>query len=251
LSHKKIAEEPYQVPIWVITFSDMTTNLLTFFVLLMSMGHVRDETLFDQGQALVFLESVKRGFGITETPDFGNVKIKYYISTPDKLLQVRTIDAKEEELRRIFQKVNRSMATMPSQIVAERTNFSVTNIRFSLGEARLDESAKRFLTEFCSGLQQNADSKTGMLYVLGLADEQLTAKQQLILSARRAQAVAEFLQATLCPQAEPHTQYGVFEPLPKWRIYWWGAGSGGDWVEQDSPVSTLTQILIAVLWPSD
>jgi len=254
-------EEGSKAPVWVITFSDMITLLLTFFVLLVSLGHIRDETLFDQGQRLStysFLQGIKVGFGIRKTPDFGNIKIKYAISTPDKLLQVRTIDAKEEELRRIFQKVNRSMTTMPSQIVTKRTFFSVTGIRFSPGEVTLEKEAKGFLTEFCLGLQQNLDSKSGMgfrsagtLYVLGLAGEQVTEKQQWILSARRAQAVAEFLQATLCPQAEPHTQYGVFEPLPKWRIYWWGAGSGGAWVEQDSPVSMLTQILIAVLWPSD
>jgi len=238
LSRKKISEESYQVPIWVITFSDMTTNLLTFFVLLMSMGHMRDETLFDQGQALEYLESVKRGFGIVETPDFGNIKIKYFISTPDELSKVRIIDAKEEELRRIFQKVNRSMSTMTSQIVAERTNFSITNIRFSPHEAILDESAKRFLKEFCLDLQQNTDSKKKMLYVLGLADEQLPEKQQWILSARRAQAVADFFE-------------GVLPSASGWRVYSWGAGTGGDWVAADSAVSEQSQILIAVLRSGD
>jgi len=250
VSHKKIAEEPYQVPIWVITFSDMTTNLLTFFVLLMSMGHIRDETLFDQGQASTYLESVKRGFGFKEGPDFGNVKIKYFIAGPGELSEGRTIDAKEEEIRRIFEKVNQSMTAMPSQIGAEKTNFSITNIRFSPQEAILDESAKRFLTEFCLALQQDIDLKArgagtlaGMgpgraptLYVLGLADEQLTEKQQWLLSARRAQVVADFLQS-------------AFEPA--WRIYWWGAGPGGDWVGQDSPISRQSQILIAVLRTTD
>lgn len=246
----KATEEGCKVPVWVITFSDMTTLLLTFFVLLVSLGHIRDETLFDQGKQLLtfsFLQEVKAGFGIKNAANFENVKIKYAISTPDELSQVRIIDAKEEELRRIFQKVNRSMNTMPSQIGAERTNFSITNIRFSPHEAILDESAKRFLTEFCLGLQQNADPKTSMLYVLGLADEQLPEKQQWLLSARRAQAAADFLQSVLGgpsgpPEAEP------FEPT--WRIYWWGAGPGGDWVSQDSPISRPAyggQILIAVL----
>jgi len=268
VSHKKIAEEPYQVPIWVITFSDMTTNLLTFFVLLMSMGHIRDETLFDQGQASTYLESVKRGFGFKEGPDFGNVKIKYFIAGPGELSEGRTIDAKEEEIRRVFEKVNRSMTAMPAQIVAGRTNFSITNIRFSPQEAILDESAKRFLTEFCLGLQQNADPKTSMLYVLGLADEQLPEKQQWLLSARRAQAAADFLQSALDENWKlvtgnwlnnyqlPITNYQLPTDAtrPSWRIYWWGAGPGGDWVGQDSPISRPAyggQILIAVLKASD
>lgn len=43
---KRTEESNSAVPLWIITFSDMTTNLLTFFVLLLSMGHIRDDTLF-------------------------------------------------------------------------------------------------------------------------------------------------------------------------------------------------------------
>lgn len=288
MSRKKIAEESYQVPIWVITFSDMTTNLLTFFVLLLSMGHIRDETLFDQGQASIYLESVKRGFGIKETSDFENIKIKYFITGPGDLFEGRTIDAKEEELRRTFTKVDRSMTTMPSQIVAKKTSFSVTDIRFSPGQVTLNESAKKYLAEFCLALQnsprvfssktkggisqQNPDSKAGIIYVLGLADEpdvvgsdpvqgatlidpaeklqqdSRGAGAQWLLSARRAQAVADFLQSALGGRSEPPEG----QPSgPAWHIYWWGAGPGGDWVAQDSPISRLTQILIAVLWAND
>jgi chemotaxis protein MotB len=247
-------EEPPKVPAYIVTYSDMTTLLLTFFVMLLSLASVQDPELFNMGRGS-FIQSV-RGLGLgmlygrKPRPDFGHTKIKYFISTPDKPLLTRTIDAKEEELRRIFQKVNRSMTTMPSQIVAERTNFSVTNIRFSPGESRLDESAKKFLKEFCLGLQQNADSKTGTLYVLGLADEPAeggmdpaqsfapAGKEQWILSARRAQAVADFLGTVLSARGG-------------WRIYSWGAGPGGDWVGQDSPISKQSQILIAVLSTSD
>jgi len=231
----------------------MVTLLLTFFVMLLSLASVQDPELFYMGRGS-FVQSI-RGLGLgmlygrKPVPDFGNTKIKYFISTPDKLLQVRTIHAKEEELRRIFGKVSRSMTTMPSQITTQKTNFSVTNIRFSPGEAALDESSKRFLTEFCLGLQ--GPREAGTLYVLGLASESAaggTEKQQWLLSARRAQAVADFLQPVLDgptgpPEAKPSG--------PGWRIYWWGAGPGGNWVGQDSPISRQSQILIAVLRATD
>jgi hypothetical protein len=35
------------------------------------------------------------------------------------------------------------------------------------------------------------------------------------------------------------------------RIFSWGAGTGGDWVKKDSPISGRSQIAIAVLKPSD
>ncbi len=130
------------------------------------------------------------------------------------------------------------MTTMPSQIVAKRANFSVTNISFSPGKARLNERAKKFLTQFAVDLQQNAGSQEVKLYVLGLAGEEKTEKRQWILSAKRAQAIADFLNDILPSEA-------------KWPVYSWGAGPGGDWVTQDSPIYRQSHILIAVLRTSD
>lgn len=239
---KVIEEKGPKVPAYIVTFSDMVTLLLTFFVMLLSLANVQDPELFDKGRDS-FLKSIgELGlgtlYGRKQGPDFGNIKIKYFIVTPDKSFVGRIIDVKEEEARRIFQKVSRSMKTMPSQIVAEKTNFSLTNIRFPSGDATLNESAKRFLTEFCAGLQQGPDSKAVMLYVLGLAADEPTEKEQWVLSARRAQVVADFLRS-------------ILPSWVKWAVYSWGAGPGGDWIAKDSPISRQSQILIAVLRAND
>jgi outer membrane protein OmpA-like peptidoglycan-associated protein len=220
----------------------MTTLLLTFFVMLLSLASVQDPELFNIGRGS-FVESVRAmGLGVLygrrPAPEFGHTKVKYFISTPDKLFKGRSIDAKEEETRRIFQKVDRSMKSMPSQIVAKKTNFSITNIRFEPGDATLNESSKRFLTKFSTGLQQDTDAGAMKLYVLGLAADEATAKKQWIVSAKRAQAAADFLKDTLLTAEQ-------------WAIYSWGAGPGGDWVQQDSPISRQSQILIAVLRTND
>ena len=231
-------ESSAKVPAYIVTFSDMVTLLLTFFVMLLSLAQVQDPELFNVSQD-AFVEYV-RNFGIgmligrKVTPDFGEVKIKYYISNPDKLSEARSIDAKEEDIRQIFQKVRQSMTTMPSQIVAKTANFSVTNISFSQGGATLNEPAKKFLTQFVLDLQQDQGSKSVKLYVLGLAGDETTEKKQWILSARRAQAVADFLNDILPSE-------------PKRPVYSWGAGTGGDWAAQDSSISRRSQILIAVL----
>jgi len=231
-------EKGPKVPAYIVTFSDMTTLLLTFFVMLLSLASIQDEGLFHKGRAS-FLRSMRQLglgalYGRKQGPDFGDTKIKYFISRPDESFEGRTIDSKGEGLRRIFKNVSRSMKTMPSQIVGKRSNFSVTNIRFAGGSATLNEPAKRFLSEFCLDLQQAADSKAIKLYVLGLAGDEATEKEQWVLSARRAQAAAEFLQNILAPGT-------------KWSVYSWGAGPGGVWVGQGSPISRESQILIAVL----
>jgi chemotaxis protein MotB len=266
---KAVEEGRSKVPGYIVTYSDMVTLLLTFFVMLMSLSSMQDPELFNKGRG-AFVESVRAlGLGMLygrkPSPDFGDKKIKHYISDPDELYG-RTIDAKEEEIRRLFKQVTQLMTTMPSQIIAERTDFSVTNIRFAPGEATLDEPAKKFLTEFCADLQQDSDLIThagsgagfplggnprGILYVLGLAGDEETERQQWVLSARRAQAAAEFLQETLPPEAGPHAGYSSPEFSVPWHICWWGAGPGGDWVTQDSPISKNCQILIAVLKAGD
>ncbi len=244
-----------KVPGYIVTFSDMVTLLLTFFVLLLSLADVQDPELFNIGRDS-FLESFKYfGLGMLLGKQvmlgFGETKTKHLTNDPDDPSEVRTIDEERERIRQILEKISRSMTTLPSCIVAERTDFSVPNVRFSAGNATLNEPAKKSLTQFCLDLQQKPDSKTGTLYVLGLASDKTTEKKQWILSARRAQVVADFLRNILSLRSGSQTAYDAFSLPLKWNIYWWGAGPGGDWVSQDSPISRRSHVLIAVLRASD
>jgi outer membrane protein OmpA-like peptidoglycan-associated protein len=136
-------------------------------------------------------------------------------------------------------------------MTANKTDFTVTNIRFAQGDARLDESAKQFLGGFCSQLQQNYGSRPVKLYVLGLANDQRSEKEQWILSAKRAKAAADYLRGILSSGSDSQIQRSTIGGWSNWSVYWWGAGSGGDWVGQDSPIYKQSQILIAVLRVDD
>ena len=225
------------VPAYIVTFSDMVTLLLTFFVMLLTLS-VREPHRYEMGRNS-FIESIRKlGLGIFTgwkvTPDFGEVKVKYYISDPDKQSKVRTVDAKKENLQRLFKEIAQSMKTTPSQIVGQKADFSVTNISFSSGGAQLNEPAKRFLTQFAANLEQSVGFQRVKLYVLGLAGDEENEKEQWILSAKRAQAAADFLA-------------GILPSHLQCPVYSWGAGSGGRWVTQDSLVSKHSRIMIAVL----
>ena len=238
LQKKAVEQGGPKVPGYIVTYSDMVTLLLTFFVMLLSLAQVQDPELFNKGRDS-FLESLRCVglgifFGRKEMPHFGYIKIRYYIDNPDESFEHRSIDAGGEEYRQNLAKIAKSMTVTESQIVAQKTNFSITNIHFGDGEVALDEMAKKFLREFCLNLQQSFSAKPVKLYVLGLACDAATEKQQWILSARRAQVVANYIRDSLPSESKP-------------AVFCWGAGPGGNWVEQDSPIYQQSHILIGVL----
>jgi outer membrane protein OmpA-like peptidoglycan-associated protein len=244
-----------KVPGYIVTFSDMVTLLLTFFVLLLSLAEVQDPELFDKGRD-AFLESIRHIglgmlFGKEEMPHFGDIKTRHSISNPDESVDLRTVDAKAEELRRILEKLKQMTTIVPSQIVAERTNFSVANVHFSPGRIDLNEPARKFLRGFCLDLQQNVGRKPVELYVLGLASDGNSDKEKWLLSARRARTVADFLRAALSVAVGGRSRRSLAGGQSKWSVNSWGVGPGGDWVGLDSPISKHSQILIAVLRTSD
>jgi len=240
LSKKKKApdESGAKVPAYIVTFSDMVTLLLTFFVMLLSLAQVQDPKLVNQGRDsfITSINGLGLGMfsGIRQKPDFDHEKINYFIADPDKSFDGRTIDARQEYARRAFHKTGKTIKALPSQIVASKINFTVTDIYFAKGEAVLDEQGKDFLSKFCLDLQQTSNIRDIKLCVLGLATDESTEKSQWLLSAKRAHVVGNFIKSQLSPN-------------DKWPIYAWGAGSGGEWVNPESPISQKSQILIAIL----
>ena len=244
-----------KVPSYIVTFSDMVTLLLTFFVMLQTLASTQDPELFNKGKD-AFLESIRYiglgvFFGRGEPVQMGNLKTIHYIKNADEVAERRTVDARAEELRRIIEKLKQMTTIMPSQIVAERTSFSVANVHFSPGSDDLNEPARKFLRGFCLDLQQNVGRKPVELYVLGLASDGKSDKEKWLLSARRARTAADFLRGTLSAAGAGQSRRSLTGGQSKWSVYSWGAGPGGDWVGRDSPISKRSQILIAVLRASD
>jgi len=249
---RRVTEDgPPKVPGYIVTFADMVTLLLTFFVMLLSLAEVQDPELLNRGRH-AFLKSIKYvGLGALigkeRVTNFGHVKKKHFIANPDELPSERTVDAETEMIRRILEQIRRHAKIMAVEIDAERTDFSVVNVQFSPGRAVLDESAKKFLTGFCRNLQQDPSRKPVDLYVLGLANDQSSEKEQWLLSARRAQAAADFLRDTLLAASSSSRGPDAPWERSRWHIRSWGAGPGGHWAGPDSPISSQSHVLIGVL----
>jgi chemotaxis protein MotB len=241
-----LQEEKVKVPAYIVTFSDMVTLLLTFFVLLLTLAQVQDPELFNLGRDS-FWESIRlMGLGALlgsqPSVNLDNATVKHLTTEPESSAN-RTLDEYREQLRRIFERINESMTTLPSQIVGQSLDFSITDVRFPAGQATLDEEAQRSLSRYGADLLQTLNAETSTLYVLGLAGEETTEAQQWMLSARRAEVVANFLQDRLSRGVSGQAASNA----PPWHVLWWGAGPGGNWAGQDRPDPRKSQILIAVL----
>jgi len=242
LKRRAIKEQGPKVPGYIVTYSDMVTLLLTFFVLLLSIAEEQDPELVNIGRDS-FVRSIRTfGLGMLvgrgQPANFGQLNIKHPVKPPDEVFDGRVINAEAERTERIYRRLRQTMMASPSQITADRTNFTVTEIRFSRGGAVLNKDGRRYLNRFCRDIQQ-AGSLSGMkLFVLGLARDAPSKREQWVLSAKRAKAVADFLETTLGGRD------GV-------SIYCWGAGSGGEWVGPESSISEQSQIVIGQLLAGD
>ena len=240
MNAKKLTPEilPPKVPAYIVTFSDMVTLLLTFFVMLLTLANEQDPELFNKGRDS-FVKSLRyvglgMFFGRQDMPVLGSLKTRYYIDDDEQTASRRTIDAKREKVRRILEQIGQFGTIMPSEMVAEETRFTVTKVRFERSSAELDDSAAKALAEYCDAWREVGGSENIKIYVLGLAPDESTPARQWQLSARRAKAVADFLNEAMGSRLQR-------------PVYSWGGGPGGDWVNADSPISEESHILIASL----
>jgi outer membrane protein OmpA-like peptidoglycan-associated protein len=243
-------EKGESAPLWIISFADMISLLMAFFVMLMTMATAKSGKLCNEGEG-VFQETLYgfrrsiAGFGLPglfgnagEALEFDTPKL-YYPTTGDEDPGTnRTIDASEEKLRRVFQRLGQRARTYPSQVQGRQPDFITVPIKFAAGQSVLDDSARQFLSTFVTDLTGFAPVERLRLYVLALAPEPDSESQRWLVSARRAQAVADFLRSHLPAET------GC-------RIFSWGAAGGGDWVSKDGPISQQSHVAIAILRPRE
>jgi outer membrane protein OmpA-like peptidoglycan-associated protein len=232
-----VEEAGEKSPLWIISFADMISLLMAFFVMLLTMAHEKSGTMANEGGGI--FEATIAGFkksssGLGQPGTFGvdskkhgsaNESVSFdahqtYYPIKEKETSDRTIDAAEERVRRVFNRVGSHAKTAKSQFSWGQPDFIVTPITFRQGQYALDPPAKDFLVKLTTDLQESGNERL-KLYVVGLASQEPDEKQQWLLSVKRSEVVADFIRSNMPPDSQ-------------WSIYSWGAGTGGNWVVKDS-----------------
>ncbi|MCD6303381.1 MAG: hypothetical protein J7M21_00280, partial [Planctomycetes bacterium] len=154
------AEEKPGVPAWIVSFSDMVTLLLAFFVLLQSFAHVQDPELFFIGQGSFKRAIAGMGlpswlFGREDKPKRDYINVKHPSDEgPPSDPRSRNIDADDEKIRNIFDDLKKNMNTSSQDTVQVPIRVELTPIRFPAGAAGLDDRARTYLKQLAFDLRQ-------------------------------------------------------------------------------------------------
>lgn len=248
LFRRKRTEGGNKTPAWIVSFTDMITLLLSFFIMLQALAKEPGPELFFRSQGS-FRRAIA-GFGIPEwifgkkaRPSFQHRRPQYPMEEGEgEHTPLRVISEQDEKVRKLFEQLRRLAQAKASDYEGTPARLITTPVRFEPQGAELEPEAKAFLKDFAGGLLQGADlsGKQGgapSVHVIGLAPDEADPKDQWALSSQRARAVQQFLRDAL---PEGMRRAGT-------RIDAWGAGAGRRWTGDHRPDRLQRFILLAVM----
>ncbi len=245
---KKVVEESGEkAPLWIISFADMISLLMAFFVMLQAMATEQSNEFLMSGSGRfeMTIGEFKRqidGFGIPDllgkpasNQNFSSRQVKYRYNSPDPQPVINpAIDGNQESMRRIFAQLAKSSKTYRPQLSGTVRDFLYAPLRFADRGAALDGEIQAWLKQHADNFGQTAMSKGIRLYVVGFAPDASTLGEQMAVSEQRARNVAQFLRSQMSEKVRD-------------QIYWWGAGAGGEWSAGMGNASEQTHILLTFI----
>ncbi len=230
------------VPLWLVSFTDMITLLLSFFVLLLSLALPIEKELFHEGQG-----SFNRAIRLYGIPYWlegrpqrqrrSFIRKKYTMEEdPNDFTRERVLDAVDEQIREVFDQIRREIETEATDFESSTRDIFPTTIRFSGANATLSPAARQEAIEVANRLQSALSNRPTVVYVIGLAPDAPEGFGRWAISARRARSVESVLRTALASKLQRDF----------WKVRSLGAASARQWRRVFDAADQSTQVFIAV-----
>lgn len=212
---EKVVFEGTPVGSWMVTFSDMNTLLLTFFVLLFSMSSLSTDT-FDEmfkpskGDSLGLLNEDTRAYASKLIFDPRPVLPKGVVRS--------ALNVFRDESDIPGETINIPDGVQFDIIDAETGVLSIVladRLLYAPGQTTLSEESREFLTKFRRFLHKIFDVLPRRVVIEGHTDNTAPEEERFVVSAQRAEAVLEFILAdnTMPPALFSIVGYGSTRPI--------------------------------------
>lgn len=230
-------------PAWLVSFTDMVTLLLAFFVLLTSFATKPSKWRMNEGRGS-FQRAID-GFGLAgwlegrARPDQKTYRRPKYPTEqdPNDPDPERNRDDELARIAEAFEAIRQNMDTEAADRKEEQIRLLPTSVDFRGSQTDLNEAARKELDLVAEEVARIFRRTPAKVYVIGMAPEEPTPQRQWLISAKRAKAAEEYLRKALAERVT----------FPPDRLESFGDGPGGEFAGKFDVRQRYASIVVAVM----